>query len=126
MPVVNATALYRFVNPIRAAGDAMNEDCTSHEGSKAAGANGFIDSWHRLPLVRGRDLQPNARGVGSAFAQERGGKAVLFVEQAKEKVLGSDVPVGEPLGFVGRVFQDALSGAAQRKIDVGWGRRARF
>ena len=49
--------------------------------------------------------------------QDLGREALLFAQQAQQQMLGADVLVVEPLGFLGAVGQHALALVAERQVD---------
>ena len=51
--------------------------------------------------------------------QNLGGEALLFAQQSQQQVLGADMLVIEPLGFLGAIGQHAFAFVAQREIHGG-------
>ena len=51
--------------------------------------------------------------------QDGGGDGPLLAQDAEQEVLGADVVVQQPLGFLGRELQDALGLGAERDLDRG-------
>ncbi len=49
------------------------------------------------------------RELEAAFLQDLRREALLFAQQTQQQVLGPDVFVAQPLGFLGCVGQDALA-----------------
>ena len=55
-------------------------------------------------LLRGaRQLFPDGGKTQSTLVQDFGGEALLLAEQSQQQVLGADVLVGKPFGFLRRV-----------------------
>jgi len=57
--------------------------------------------------------------IRSGFAEYLGGKAACFPQEAKQEVLGADVPVAEAFGFLSRIGQNTLVLVAERDVDGG-------
>ena len=72
----------------------------------------FSDEARAISSRTGRQAQ-------AALVQNLGGKALLFAQQAEQQMLGADVLVVQPLGFLGAIGQHALALVAQRQIDRG-------
>ena len=51
--------------------------------------------------------------------EDGGGHAALFAQDAEQQVLGADVVVQQPVGFLGGALEDALGLGAERNFDRG-------
>ena len=69
--------------------------------------------------ARPSDLLTNLREAKAALVQNIGGEALLLTQQSEQKMLGSDVLVVQPLGFLGAIGEHALAFVAQRQVDGG-------
>ena len=67
--------------------------------------------------LRPRQLFADGGKPQAALVQNLGGEAFLFAQQTQQQMLGADVLVAEPLGFLGAIGQHALALVAQRQID---------
>src|ERR1035438_3940443 len=65
---------------------------------------------------RALNLFANLGKAQAPLVQDLCGETLFFPKQAKQQVLGADVLVTEPLGFLGAISQDALALMAQGKI----------
>ena len=65
------------------------------------------------------DLLAHLRQAQAALMQDVGGETLLFAQQSEQQMLGADVLVIQPLGFLRAIGQHALALMAQRQIDRG-------
>ena len=65
------------------------------------------------------DVLADALQAHPLFHQDGGRDGALFAQDAEQQVLGADVVVQQPIGFVGGELQHALRLGAERNLDRG-------
>ena len=73
----------------------------------------------RLLVQQLDDVLPDGVEPHPLFHEDGGGHTALLAQDAQEQVLGADVVVQEPVGFLGRALEDALGLSAERDFDRG-------
>jgi hypothetical protein len=122
MPLEFTAPIEGLTDVVGIPGRAMDFDGFSGGRPVASPVNGFRLKWLCRPASL-RELYAQIRCTCVTVAQETRGKAFIFVEKSEEQMFGSNIFIGEPIGFFGRKHEDASGFGAEGKIHIrrsGW------